>query len=129
MNRHECLSSRYASGDFKHQIFAGKPLPVGRVIVPFIWVCVAGTELTAYSGVPASKGFLHVGVIVMGFTFYGIDIPLWLLFSLALIGLVTCVVGGTIGVVTIIRRLMRNRQAIEWLATAHASGTPILRIR
>jgi hypothetical protein len=23
MNRHECLSSRYASGDFKHQIFAG----------------------------------------------------------------------------------------------------------
>jgi hypothetical protein len=28
-------------------------------------------------------------VIVMGFTLYGIEIPLWLLFSLALIGLVT----------------------------------------
>jgi len=65
----------------------------------------------------------------MGFTFYGIDIPLWLLFSLALIGLVTCVVGGTIGVATIIRRLMRNRQAIDWLAIGRASGTPILRIR
>jgi hypothetical protein len=52
----------------------------------------------------------------MGFTLYGTDIPLCLLFSLALIGLVTCVVGGTIGVVTIIRRLMRNRQAIDWLA-------------
>ena len=65
----------------------------------------------------------------MGFTLYGMDIPLWLLFSLALIGLVTCVVGGTIGVVTIIRRLMRNRQAIEWVATGQASGPPILRIR
>jgi hypothetical protein len=65
----------------------------------------------------------------MGFTLYGIEIPLWLLFSLALIGLVTCVVGGTMGVVTIIRRLMRNRQAIDWLAIGRASGTPILRIR
>jgi hypothetical protein len=68
-------------------------------------------------------------VIVMGFTLYGIDIPLWLLFSLALIGLVTCVVGGTVGVVTIIRRLMRNGQAIDWRTTRHASGTPILRAR
>ena len=106
-----------------------KPLPVGRVIVPFIWVCVVATELTAYSGVPASKAVLRVGVIVMGFTLYGIDIPLWLLFSLALIGLVTCVVGGTVGVVTIIRRLMRNGQAIDWRTTRQASGTPILRAR
>jgi hypothetical protein len=68
-------------------------------------------------------------VIVMGFTPYGIEIPLWLLFSLALIGLVTCVVGGTIGVVTIIWRLMRNKQAIEWLAIGQTSGTPIPRIR
>jgi hypothetical protein len=65
----------------------------------------------------------------MGFTLYSMDIPLWLLFALALIGLVTCVVGGTIGVVTIIRRLLRNRQAIGWLASGHPSGTPVLRVR
>jgi hypothetical protein len=44
---------------------------------------------------------------VMNFTLYGIDIPLWLLFSLALIGLATCVVGGTVGAVSIIKRLMK----------------------
>jgi len=65
----------------------------------------------------------------MGFTLYGIDIPLWLLFSLALIGLVTCVVGGTIGVVRIIGRLLRNRQAIGRLASGHPSGMPVLRVR
>jgi hypothetical protein len=43
----------------------------------------------------------------MNFTLYGIDIPLWLLFSLALIGLATCVVGGTVGAVSIIKRLMK----------------------
>ena len=40
----------------------------------------------------------------MGFMFCGIDIPLWLLFLLALIGLLTCVVGGIVGTVSIIRR-------------------------
>jgi hypothetical protein len=44
----------------------------------------------------------------MGFTLYGIDIPLWLLFLLALIGLLTCVVGGTAGVVSIFKRLRRR---------------------
>lgn len=44
---------------------------------------------------------------VMNFTLYGVDIPLWLLFSLALIGLLTCVVGGTIGAVSIIKRLVK----------------------
>jgi hypothetical protein len=44
---------------------------------------------------------------VMNFTLYGIDIPLWLLFSLALIGLATCVVGSTFVAVSIIRRLMK----------------------
>lgn len=43
----------------------------------------------------------------MNFTLYGIDIPLWLLFSLALVGLATCVVGGTLGAVSITRRLMK----------------------
>jgi hypothetical protein len=47
-------------------------------------------------------------LLVVGFTFYGIDIPLWLLFLLALIGLLTCVVGGTAGVVSIIKRLRRR---------------------
>ena len=43
----------------------------------------------------------------MNFTLYGIDIPLWLLFSLALIGLATCVAGGTVGAVAIIKLLMK----------------------
>jgi hypothetical protein len=43
----------------------------------------------------------------MNFTLYGIDIPLWLLFSLALIGLATCVVGGTIGAFSTIKLLMK----------------------
>jgi hypothetical protein len=33
----------------------------------------------------------------MGFTLYGMDIPLWLLFSLARIGLATCILGGPSG--------------------------------
>jgi hypothetical protein len=43
----------------------------------------------------------------MNFTLYGVDIPLWLLFSLALIGLATCVVGGTAGAISVIRRLAK----------------------
>jgi len=43
----------------------------------------------------------------MNFTLYGVDIPLWLLFSLALIGLLTCMVGVTIGAVSIIKRLVK----------------------
>jgi hypothetical protein len=43
----------------------------------------------------------------MNFTLYGIDIPLWLLFSLALIGLATCLVGGTVVAVSIIKRLLK----------------------
>jgi hypothetical protein len=43
----------------------------------------------------------------MNFTLYGIDIPLWLLFSLALIGLATCVVGTTVVAASIIKRLMK----------------------
>jgi hypothetical protein len=44
----------------------------------------------------------------MGFTFYGIDIPLWLLFLLALVGLLTCVIGGSYGAVSLIKRLRRR---------------------
>ncbi|MGA8615539.1 MAG: hypothetical protein WB760_28440 [Xanthobacteraceae bacterium] len=54
----------------------------------------------------------------MNFTHYGIDIPLWLLFSPALIGLVTCVVGGTIGAVSIIKRLVKP-------ARRRLIGTPV----
>ena len=43
----------------------------------------------------------------MNFTLYGYDLPLWLLFSLALIGLATCVVGGAAGAVSIFRWLMK----------------------
>jgi hypothetical protein len=51
----------------------------------------------------------------MNFTLYGIDLPLWLLFSLALIGLATCVVGGTIGALSIIKLLMKpaSRRSIR----------------
>ena len=43
----------------------------------------------------------------MSFTFYGIDIPLWALFSLAFIGLATCVLGGTVAAVGIIKWLVK----------------------
>ena len=43
----------------------------------------------------------------MNFTLYGIDIPLWLLLSLALIGLATCVAGGTVGAVGLIKLVMK----------------------
>src|SRR5579862_6350023 len=128
MNRLRRLSSRYASGDFKHQIFAGTFAGGARCWCLHLGLCCRnGTD--GLLGRSRFKAVLHVGVIVMGFTLYGIDIPLWLLFSLALIGLVTCVVGGAIGVVTITKRLLRNRQAIGWLATGHASVMPVLRIR
>ncbi len=54
----------------------------------------------------------------MNFTLYGIDIPLWLLFSLALIGLATCLVGGIVVSVSIVKRLMKP-------AWRRLVGTPV----
>jgi hypothetical protein len=44
---------------------------------------------------------------MMSFTYYGIEIPLWALFSLALIGLVTCVFVGTVAAVGVIKWLIK----------------------
>jgi hypothetical protein len=66
------------------------------------------TELVAQLCVPGFK-WIPLGPkgAVMNFTLYGIDIPLWLLFSLALIGLATCLVGGIVVSVSIVKRLMK----------------------
>jgi hypothetical protein len=82
--------------------------------VPYCWIggkenrALDLTELVAQlrvSGLERSP--LDPNSAVMNFTLYGIDIPLWLLFSLALIGLATCVVGGTIGAVSILKLLVK----------------------
>lgn len=68
--------------------------------------------------------------MTMNFTLYGIDIPLWLLFLLALIGLLTCVLGGAVGAVSIIRliwrRLARRYNSAGWLADTRAGKNPQL---
>jgi hypothetical protein len=66
------------------------------------------TELVAQLCVPGFEWIpLDPKGAVMNFTLYGIDIPLWLLFSLALIGLATCLVGGIVVSVSIVKRLMK----------------------